>query len=47
MNKEELRQEILDRLEYFYYLTDGTMRFQNSAEGDILKLVYKYLNIED
>lgn len=39
MNIEE---EIKDRLDYFYKQTDGTYKFPNSAEGDLLKLVQKY-----
>lgn len=38
-----LEKEIKDRLNYFYKRVDGTMTFPNSAEGDILKLVYKYI----
>src|SRR3982750_3172616 len=37
-------QEILDRMAYFYKQTDGTYDFPNSAEGDLLKMVYKYLS---
>lgn len=40
---EELLKEIYDRLNYFYRRTDGTMNFPNSAEGDILKIVYAYI----
>jgi hypothetical protein len=43
---EQLLKEIEDRLNYFYLQTDGTMNFPNSAEGDILKLVFQYINKE-
>lgn len=35
-------KEILNRLNYFYKKSDG-MKFPNSAEGDILKMTYKYI----
>ena len=31
----EVRQEIKDRLSYFYGKTDGTYEFPNSTEGDL------------
>jgi hypothetical protein len=40
---EDLLKEVIDRLHYFYLQTDGSMKYPNSAEGDILKLVYKLL----
>jgi hypothetical protein len=36
-------REVQDRLDYFYRQTDGTYRFPNSAEGDLLKLVQQSL----
>ena len=41
---DRLRQEIKDRIMYFYGQTDGTMQFPNSAEGDLLKMVNEYLS---
>jgi hypothetical protein len=44
-SKPDLRQEILNRLNYFYNTGDG-MQFPNSVEGDILKMLNIYLNDE-
>lgn len=38
------RQEIIDRINYFYKITGG-YEFPNSAEGDILKLVAKHFGL--
>ena len=38
--------EIIDRIEYQYLKLDGTLEFPNSFEGDLLKIVYKSINIE-
>lgn len=38
---EQLIKEIVDRIHYFYLRTDGTFNWPNSAEGDLLRLVYK------
>ena len=46
-SKEDLKREILDRMRYFYLLTNGNMRWPSNAEGDILKMVYILLNKED
>jgi hypothetical protein len=40
------RQEILDRIKYFYGQVDfyggiESYKFPNSAEGDLLKMVYR------
>lgn len=43
--REAIATEIRNRMFHFYAQTDGTMRFPNSAEGDILKLVHEYLAI--
>lgn len=43
LDKPKQPQEILDRLAYFYKQIDGTYNFPNSAEGDLLKMVYKWL----
>jgi hypothetical protein len=40
---DELRREILDRMNYFYRKTDGSMNFPNSCEGDLLKMIHKFL----
>jgi len=47
-NQERInqRQEILDRINYFYRQVDGTHAWPNSAEGDILKMVYNFLGSE-
>jgi len=42
--KDELTQEIRDRMQYFYGQTDGTMQFPRSAEGDLLKMVHVLLS---
>ena len=36
-------QEIKDRCEFFYKQIDGTFKWPNSQEGDILKLTYKLI----
>lgn len=36
-----MRSEALDRMKYFYGMTDGNYRFPNSAEGDLLKICLK------
>jgi hypothetical protein len=41
---DAIGREIIDRLNYFYLQTDGSMKFPNSAEGDILKMVHKFFN---
>lgn len=41
---DELRREILDRMNHFYRQTDGSMKFPNSCEGDLLKMAYKFLH---
>lgn len=46
MTIKDLRQEILDRMTHFYKQTDGTYKWPNSAEGDLLKMTYKYLTEE-
>lgn len=40
--KQELEKEIKDRITY-YYSRGGTIKFPNNVEGDILKLVHKFL----
>jgi hypothetical protein len=40
---DKLRQEILDRMHYRFLQTDMTMRWPSSYEGDVLKMVYRYL----
>ena len=40
---DELTKEILNRINYFYSQTDGTFRFPNNAEGDLLQITYKLL----
>ncbi len=48
MTKKEYGQEVIDRINYFYLQTDGSLKFPNSADGDILRMVYKLLtNKED
>ena len=44
--KDWLKQEIEDRLSYFYKQIDGSYNFPNSAEGDILKMVHRYFRGE-
>ena len=41
-SKEDLEQEIKNRLAYFYNTSDG-MKYPNNVEGDILKIVYTYI----
>lgn len=43
MDEAKLLKEIKDRLQYFYGQVDGNYKFPNSAEGDLLKLVHKYV----
>lgn len=40
---QELRQEIIDRMNHFYRQIDGSMKWPNSVEGDLFKLTYEYL----
>ena len=42
-SQAETRQEIWDRMNYMYRQIDGLMRFPNNYEGDLLKMVYKYM----
>ena len=35
------RQEFLDRCTHFYLQTDGTYKWPNSCEGDLLKMAHK------
>lgn len=39
-SKVEIADELRRRMLHFYGQTDGTMRFPNSAEGDLLKMVH-------
>ena len=40
--KEQCRfQEIIDRVNYKYLKTGGTIEYPNSYEGDVLKIAYK------
>jgi hypothetical protein len=41
---QDLAKEILNRIDYFYLQTDGTHLFPNSREGDLLKMVHKFIN---
>lgn len=45
--RDHLEKEIKDRIQYFYYKTDGTYNFPNSAEGDILKMVKDFFKEEE
>jgi hypothetical protein len=36
-------QEVLNRITYFYMKTDGIYEFPNSAEGDLLKMIFELL----
>lgn len=38
-----LKQEILDRMKHFYGQTDGSFKWPNSAEGDLLRMVHQHL----
>lgn len=38
--KVEIADELRRRMAHFYGQTDGTMKFPNSAEGDLLKMVH-------
>ena len=42
--KDELTREICTRMHYLYGRTDGGMKFPNSAEGDVLKMVHVLLS---
>jgi len=46
MTIDKQRKEILDRINYMYFRTDGTHQFPSSYEGDLLAMVYKYLKDE-
>ena len=37
--------ELRNRLNHFYLQTDGTYKFPNSAEGDLLKMFEKFLTL--
>jgi len=41
-----LKQEIKDRLKYWYGKIDGTYEFPNSKEGDLLHMVHEMLELE-
>jgi len=41
--KDELAQELRDRMQHFYGQTDGTMKFPNSVDGDLLRMVHVLL----
>lgn len=43
--KEQLLKEINDRIVYFYARIDGGFDFPNSREGDLLKMVKKYIDM--
>jgi hypothetical protein len=43
---EKLIQEVLDRMHHFYLQIDGSMKWPNSAEGDLLRMVYKAVSGE-
>jgi hypothetical protein len=40
----DLKGEILDRMNYFYLQTDGTHKWPNNAEGDLLKMAHKFIS---
>ena len=40
----DLKGEILDRINYFYLQTDGTHKWPNNAEGDLLKMAHKFIS---
>jgi hypothetical protein len=43
-NQADLKGEILDRMNHFYLQTDGTYKWPNSAEGDLLKMAHKLIS---
>ena len=43
--KEQLLKEINDRIVYFYARIDGGFDFPNSRDGDLLKMVKKYIDM--
>lgn len=43
-SKVDVADEIRRRVAHFYLQTDGTMKFPNSAEGDLLKMVHVLLS---
>lgn len=42
--QDDLKGEILDRMNYFYLQTDGTYKWPNNAEGDLLKMAHKFIS---
>ena len=39
--EEKMAKNIIERVQYMYLKTDGTIEFPNSYDGDLLKLSYK------
>jgi hypothetical protein len=42
-----LRKELRNRMWYFYGRTDGSFGFPNSREGDLLKMMLKFLDLAE
>ena len=40
---DEIARELRARLVHFYGQTDGSLRFPNSCEGDLLKMTHRLL----
>ena len=40
---KDLSSELINRMNFFYKQVDGSILFPNSAEGDLLKMVYSLL----
>lgn len=45
--KKEYEQGLREWFTYFYLRTDGTYEFPNSAEGDMLRMTWKMLNLPE
>lgn len=43
-DKVSVADELRRRMRHFYLQVDGTMKFPNSAEGDLLKMMHHLLS---
>ena len=43
---KELRDEILNRINYQYYTHSGKYEFPNSCDGDVLRMTFKLLKAQ-
>lgn len=46
-SKEKLLKSIHSRINYFYAKTDGSFEYPNSAEGDLILMIHRYILMND